>query len=788
MRRQGLRLRMAVRVAVVLAIGVAAFSAIAGVVISDGFRDLEQRNATEAASHVRDAVTQQLATLDRTMVNWSDWDATYDFAADRNQSYVDDNLPAGVLDQFGAGLMVFLDSNDEIVWSITADPASGTNVAAIPDGLKPYISDGGVLITHPDLSTPVTGVVSLSAGPMEVVSRAILTSEGDGPSHGTMLVGKWIDAADLVALGDMTHLPLTVTRYTDRKLAADAPGDVAAEARSLITGDGLGAVAIDDSTIAAYTMLNGLDGKPAAILRAEMPRDVYAQGQRSIGTMLILLVLLGMGLVVAMIVLMDRLVVRGLGRLTGVAEAVAVGDVNVAVAETGRGDEVGDVARAFERTVAYLRDAAATADRISEGDLSVAAIARSDGDALNVALERMIVGLRGLVGRVATAADELNAMAGDVDRSTAALGSVTAEVADSVASVSAGTSEEGAQVDSVFESLGNLASLISVVREDGRNIESRVVEARRSLGMLTSAIGDAASAAGRVQSVAVSAAGSAADGARTVGEAAAGMESIRGAVSVVSERVSELGAKSDQIGEIVETIDDIAEQTNLLALNAAIEAARAGEQGKGFAVVADEVRKLAERSSHATKEIAGLIGEVRQVTDAAVAAMADGAREVAAGASLARESGRAIDELAQAVAATRTASDEIESRMAAMSAEAAAFVCVMGSIDGLAAHNSASADEMGIRASSVIGQVDVISNISSATAEHAGNVSESAGRMNVQAHGLAGTAAALARTAAGLTVDTSQFTLPERDEALEAPAVPPSPNPAARRNTTRRAA
>ena len=125
--------------------------------------------------------------------------------------------------------------------------------------------------------------------------------------------------------------------------------------------------------------------------------------------------------------------------------------------------------------------------------------------------------------------------------------------------------------------------------------------------------------------------GALAAGQEAVDETAGGMNRIKSTVDSTAATVTELGAKSDQIGAIVETIDDIAEQTNLLALNAAIEAARAGEQGKGFAVVADEVRKLAERSSRATKEIAALIAEVQTETEAAVKAMAAGAGEVAVG-------------------------------------------------------------------------------------------------------------------------------------------------------------
>ena len=123
------------------------------------------------------------------------------------------------------------------------------------------------------------------------------------------------------------------------------------------------------------------------------------------------------------------------------------------------------------------------------------------------------------------------------------------------------------------------------------------------------------------------------------------MENIAVRVNVSSKTVEGLGNRSDQIGAIVNTIEDIADQTNLLALNAAIEAARAGEQGRGFAVVADEVRALAERTTKATKEIATMIKSIQGETKSAVGAMSEGVAEVKRGTDEAQRSGEALEDI-----------------------------------------------------------------------------------------------------------------------------------------------
>ena len=241
---------------------------------------------------------------------------------------------------------------------------------------------------------------------------------------------------------------------------------------------------------------------------------------------------------------------------------------------------------------------------LAEGDLTVKATVTEDitgaiADSINFAVEA----LRSLVSTINETAVQVAAAAQETQATAMHLAEAAEHQAQQITSASAQIKERGISIDQV-----------------SRNSAESADVAQRSVQI-------------------------AAKGAEVVRQTIQGMDNIRDQIQETSKRIKRLGESSQEIGSIVELINDISEQTNILALNAAIQAASAGEAGRGFAVVADEVQRLAERASNATKRIETLVQTIQSDTNEAVVSMEQTTAEVVAGARLAEDAGLALGEI-----------------------------------------------------------------------------------------------------------------------------------------------
>jgi methyl-accepting chemotaxis protein len=328
-------------------------------------------------------------------------------------------------------------------------------------------------------------------------------------------------------------------------------------------------------------------------------------------------------------------------------------------------------------------------EAMARGDLTVHAhpsterIERYSGDEIGElarTCDAMVDSVRASVGSFETTRGQLNALVGEISHSSEALAGASQQMA--------ATSQETGRA------VGEITAAVSDVAQ-GAERQVRMVESTRTAVQEAARVAHTSeqTAAGTARA-AEAARQTAREGVGAAAQATAAIEQVAAVSEQVTAAISDLSERSGHIGGIVDTIAGIAEQTNLLALNAAIEAARAGEQGRGFAVVADEVRKLAEESRSAAAQIAALIGEIQDETDRVVEVVASGARCTSEGVETVRVTSQAFEEIDGAIEDMTGRVSEIASAVQQIAAEAQRAEGDIAEVAAVAEQSSASAEQV----------------------------------------------------------------------------------------------
>ncbi|MES2187546.1 MAG: methyl-accepting chemotaxis protein [Pseudomonadota bacterium] len=350
--------------------------------------------------------------------------------------------------------------------------------------------------------------------------------------------------------------------------------------------------------------------------------------------------------------LITRNIATPLQRLTGAAERITLGDLSAPIATGTRNDEIGVLSNALARMTQALRGMAATAESITAGDLRGTVQPQSEADVLGNAFARMTTDLRSQIG--------------ELIEGTSVLSSAASEIVASSSQLAASASQSAAAVSETTATVEEVRQTAQLASQKARNVSDIAQKA-----------------------VLVSDAGR-----QSTQDVEAGIVRIRRQMDLVASSMVRLSEQSQAVSQIIATVEDIATQSNMLAVNAAIEAAKAGEHGRGFGVVAQEVKSLAEQSRQATSQVRTILGDIQKATAGAVMATEEGGKAVEAGIRQTEIAGGAIQALSVSVNESAQAATQIAASSQQQLVGVDQVAGAMESIRQASAQNVASATQL----------------------------------------------------------------------------------------------
>jgi PAS domain S-box-containing protein len=327
-------------------------------ILLESYTDLERQSTQRDVERVLTAYSQELSNLEITAADWAAWDDTYHFVADHNEEYIRSHLTDSTFTALSLNLLLYMDTSRQIVFSKAFNLEEEEEIP-LPQSIPKYLAGHDFLVSHQDTETSYAGIIILPQGPMLIASNPILTSEDESPTRGTMIMGRYFDAARVDELAELTLLSITTYGFYDLRI----PPDVSAARSSLSAASPVFVQPLGEQSIAGYTFIEDVNGLPALMLRVDGSRDIYHQGQATIFYLILTIIGVSLAFGLVTLLLLEKQVLSRLSYLSrSVSDIGTSGKISARVLAPGTdelsklGATINGMLGALEQSEAELRE------------------------------------------------------------------------------------------------------------------------------------------------------------------------------------------------------------------------------------------------------------------------------------------------------------------------------------------------------------------------------------------------------------------------------------------------
>ena|GEM_PF-941785 len=321
-------------------------------ILLNSFSSLEQQYVQLDVRRVLSAMDDEITNMARINADWASWDDSYRFMADHNAQYINTNVNEWTFEALRIDIIIFLDTSGQIVLGKAYDLANGEE-KSIPSSLMNHIDSSSLIFSNVSKQEPTVGILKLPAGMMLISVWPILNSQGQGPVRGALLMGRYLDQQEIEALGNKTHLPVNLLPFNPSEDQIN-PQDIYAE---LLNGQPIVSRDISDDKMTAYAMMKDIYGEPALLLRVDMIREIYRQGQKTSRNLGSLFLVVGTLFGMIMLYLIKKSIFTRLGDLSQSVEKIGINrDLSQRLNVEGN-DELATLAEEINLTLSQLEQA-----------------------------------------------------------------------------------------------------------------------------------------------------------------------------------------------------------------------------------------------------------------------------------------------------------------------------------------------------------------------------------------------------------------------------------------------